>query len=109
MGKAIGKIVGTSEVANQIMTRHSMTDNGLLVGFNKAMHPPVSPGPGLDALNSEAIRIFAISLATLNTCGPRQLPFFSWIRSEMNYGDDTCRRGYGPHDRFRNTSVEEAW
>lgn len=107
MRKAIGKIAGTSKAVNDLMARDLITDDGFLVGFNKAMHPSVSQGPWLDAINREAVRVFATSLDALNASGPRQVSFFSWIRSEIMLG--TTDAVYGPHNPFRDTSVEEAW
>lgn len=37
-------------------------DNDLVVGLDKAEHPIVSPGPGLDDRNPEAARVFATTL-----------------------------------------------
>lgn len=107
MGKAIGKIAGTSEAANEIMNRNLVTDDGFLVGFNKAIHSTVSAGPDLDALNREAIRTFGLSMGMLTADGPRHVPLFSWVRSEILLG--TTDAVYGPYNPFRDPAIEKAW
>lgn len=107
MGKAIAKIAGTSETTNKIMNRDLMTDNGFLMGFNKAIHSTVSAGSDLDALNREAIRTFALSMDKLNAGGPRCVSLFAWIRSEVLLG--TTDAVYGPHNPFRDPEIEKAW
>ncbi|CAN8101871.1 unnamed protein product [Discula destructiva] len=107
MGQAIGRITGTSETANEIMKRELVTEDGFLVGFNRATHTTLSAGFDLNVLNREAIRAFALSMDVLSADGPRQVSLYSWIQSEILRG--TTDAVYGDHNPFRDQTVEKAW
>lgn len=107
MAKAIGKIAGTSEATNRIMTNDLVSDNGFLVAFSKAVHYTVAPGTALDDMNRSAVRVFASSLENLHAAGPRRVSMHAWVRSEILRG--TTDAVYGPKNPFRDPSIEEAW
>lgn len=107
MGKAIGKIAGTSPATNEIMNRDLTTDDGFLVGFNKAIHYTVSAGPELDRLDRDAINSFATSIDRFSAGGPRSVSLFSWVRSEVLLG--TTDAVYGPFNPFRDPRIENDW
>lgn len=107
MGKAIGKIAGTNETTDSIMTRDLTSEHGFLGGFNKATHATVAPGPALDEMQRQAIEVFKVSLGNLSVSGPRQVSMFAWIRHELLLG--TTDAVYGPQNPFRNVEIEEAW
>ncbi|KAK7697174.1 hypothetical protein SLS64_013827 [Diaporthe eres] len=107
MGKAIAKIAGTSAATNEIMNNNLVTDDGFLVGFNKAIHSTISAGSDLDRLNREAIGSFSMSMDGLTAGGARYVPLFSWVRSEVLLG--TTDAVYGPSNPFRVPDIEKAW
>ena len=109
MGQAIGKIAGTSNAVNKTMTKDVLTDNGFLLGFNKAMHQTMTPGPSLDALNRRAASTFVdlIDELKINPTKTYQIPLSAWTRSIIIRG--TTNAIYGTKNPFQDPAVEAAW
>ncbi|KAH7114327.1 cytochrome P450 [Dendryphion nanum] len=109
MGQAIGKIAGTSNAANENMTKDVLTDNGFLLGFNKTIYPTMAPGPSLDALTRRAASTFVDLIDRLkeNDATSYQVSLSAWTRSTILRG--TTDAVYGDANPFRDPSVEAAW
>jgi hypothetical protein len=91
---------------DNIMALDMESEKGFLLGINKATFPALLPGPSLDAINTIAIRTFANTMDQLVAEGPQQVSFFLWVRSQILIA--TTDAVYGPHNPFRDPSVEEA-
>lgn len=109
MGQAIGKIAGTSNAANETMTEDVLTDDGFLLGFNKAVYHTMAPGPSLGALTRRAASTFVnlIDGLKINTTRTYQVSLSAWTRSTIIHG--TTDAVYGTQNPFHDPVVEAAW
>ncbi|KAF2120950.1 putative 25-hydroxycholesterol 7-alpha-hydroxylase, partial [Lophiotrema nucula] len=109
MGQAIGKIAGTSNAANKNMTKDVLTDDGFLLGFNKAIYHTTAPGPSLDALTRRAASTFVDLIDGLKINTPRtcRVSLSAWTRSTILHG--TTDAVYGTENPFHDPVVEAAW
>lgn len=109
MAQAIGKIAGTSNAANETMTEDILTDNGFLLGFNKAIYHTMAHGPSLNALTMRAASTFLNRIDGLNvgTARTHRVSLFAWTRSTILHG--TTDAIYGPRNPFHDPAIEEAW
>ncbi|KAI0473341.1 cytochrome P450 [Xylariaceae sp. FL0804] len=107
MSHAISWISGTGEAVNNAMMRDILEEDGFLQGANKVSFPFLAPGPSLDSMNRLAIQAFARRFDALVDGGAQQLSLLSWVRSQIVVA--TTDAIYGPHNPFRDPSVEDAW
>ncbi|KAI1413780.1 cytochrome P450 [Hypoxylon sp. FL1857] len=75
--------MGGSKEAMDIMRRDMVTDNGLLPGFIKVVHPTLAAGPALDELSGKVIKVITDSLDKLASNGPTRVKMFEWVRQEL--------------------------
>ncbi|KAI0142915.1 cytochrome P450 [Xylariaceae sp. FL1272] len=104
--RAAENVMGISKAAISIMSEGVVDDNGYLGAFTHAIHPALSPGSELDAMNRVAIQTISTSLNTFAT-GPRRLKLFEWARHEIFVA--SCDGIYGPQNPIRDPKVEAAW
>ncbi|KXX76316.1 hypothetical protein MMYC01_205325 [Madurella mycetomatis] len=86
LGPGVGSRHGReqgSKKALDIIRGDMVTDSGFLPAFIKAVHPALSNGAALDALNGEAHRVFTASLDEIVARGPRTVKLFEWIRHKF--------------------------
>jgi len=109
MGQAIGKIAGTSSSANETMTKDVLTDDGFLLGFNKAIYHTMAPGPFLDSLTKRAAMTFVELMdgLAMNTARTYQVSLSAWTRATVLHG--TTDAVYGAQNPFHDPAVEQAW
>jgi hypothetical protein len=109
MGQAIGRIAGTTNGVNETMNKDMLTDDGFLLGFNKATYHSISPGRCLDDLTRRAVSTFVnlIDGQKFDPAGACQVSFFAWTRSTILHG--TTDAVYGTQNPFRDPLVEVAW
>lgn len=109
MSQAIGNIAGTSDVTNKAMTQDVLTDQGFLLGFNKAIYHTMAPGASLKKLTARAASTFLTLIDDLknNSNEPRQISLFTWARSAVLHG--TSDAVYGPQNPFQDPAIESAW
>jgi hypothetical protein len=106
--QAAATVMGVGTAGNAIIGSDKMLEPGsYLSTFVPSNNPALSPGPGLDALNGEAIRCFSNSLASLSSNGPRTVKLFSWVRKQLFQA--TTESTYGPGNPFRDPILEQAW
>ncbi|ORY06674.1 cytochrome P450 [Clohesyomyces aquaticus] len=109
MGQAIGKIAGTSDATNKAIIKDALTDDGFLLGFNKAIHHTMAPGPSLDMLTRRAASTFLDLIDELKNSTTRtyKVSLSAWMRSTILRG--TTDAVYGPRNPFRDPAIETAW
>jgi hypothetical protein len=109
MGQAIGKIAGTSDAANGLMTKDMVTVNGFLLGFNKAIYHTMALGPSLDTLVRRAAFTFVHHIDGLKPTTGKALPLClsAWTRSVLLQG--TTDAIYGKQNPFHDPAIESAW
>lgn len=105
--RAFKYAMGGSKAANDIMALDMTEDHGYLMSFDTAIHPAVSPGPALDAMNRASIQAVAASLDKLRRQSPTTIDMFKWIKHEVLLA--TTDAVYGPQNPYRNPAMEEAW
>lgn len=100
-------VMGVSKSTHEIISRDNTRDEGYLVTFPKYIHPAVSAGPGLDAMNRRSVEVLAESLDVWANRGPATVKMFKWIRHELLIA--TTEGVYGPKNPYRDPTMEEAW
>ncbi|KAG8158124.1 hypothetical protein KVR01_011885 [Diaporthe batatas] len=105
--RAFKYAMGGSKTANDIMATDMTEDHGYLMSFDTAIHPAVSPGPALDAMNRASVRAVAVSLDKLRRQSPITVDMYKWIQHEVLLA--TTDAVYGPQNPYRNPAMEEAW
>ncbi|KAH9909836.1 cytochrome P450 oxidoreductase [Xylariomycetidae sp. FL2044] len=104
--RAAQNVMGASKQAVEIMSNSMIADHGYLPSFAKAIHPALSPGAQLDAMNNVSVQTIAASLDKLQV-QPTRVKLFEWIRHEIFMA--TTDGVYGPQNPMRDASVEAAW
>lgn len=100
--RAAINVMGGSDAAKTILTKNMDPkegdwDSAYAVSYSKAIHPAMSPGAGLDAMNRVVIQKLAESLETLKTETPKVVELFDWVRQRgftCHYG--ICLRSNEP-------------
>lgn len=110
--RAVVNAMGASKTAEAILMKDVDAKDGnwnraYPVSFSKAIHPAMSPGPSLDAMNWAAIQSLAQVLETLAAKAPRVVDLFGWVRHEVSLA--TSDAVYGPMNPFRDTAIETAF
>jgi hypothetical protein len=105
--RAFKYAMGGSKTAKDIMEVDMTEDHGYLMSFDTAIHPTVSPGPALDAMNRASVQAVTASLDRLRRQSPITVDMYKWIRHEVLLA--TTNAVYGPMNPYRNPAVEEAW
>lgn len=106
--QAAATVMGVGPAGNAIIGSDQMLEDGsYLSTFVPSIQPAMAPGPGLDAINSAAIRYISDSLGTLAAKGPAPAELFSWVRAELFM--TTTESIYGPMNPFRDPALEKAW
>ncbi|XP_044724297.1 cytochrome p450 domain-containing protein [Hirsutella rhossiliensis] len=99
--------MGGSKTANDIIAVDMTEDHGYLMSFDKAIHPAVTPGPALDAMNLASIQNVAASLDELRRQGPSTISMFKWIQHAVLLS--TTDAVYGPQNPYKDPAMEAAW
>ncbi|TVY80889.1 Cholesterol 7-alpha-monooxygenase [Lachnellula suecica] len=106
--QAAAMVMGVGPAGNAIIGSPNMSEPGsYLFTFVPSTHPALSPGPGLDAINGEAVRHMSESLTRFKANGPAKIELFSWVRRELFMA--TTESIYGPKNPFREVVLEQAW
>ncbi|KAK3322888.1 cytochrome P450 [Apodospora peruviana] len=110
--QAADKVMGMSKAANDILSTDMDAEGSYLSTFVKFIHPAVSPGPGLDALNRAAVEVISRSLDTsaqqANVSGGSiTVELFDFLRHEIFQA--TTEAIYGPENPMRCSKMERMW
>lgn len=82
-------------------------DKAYAVSYSKAIHPAMSPGADLDAMNRDAFQKIAESLQVLRKETPKIIDLFDWVRHEITFA--TTESVYGPMNPFKDPNIESAF
>ncbi|KAH9895539.1 cytochrome P450 [Xylariomycetidae sp. FL2044] len=106
--QAAENVMGVGPAGNSIIGSKRMFENdSYLSTFIPSVHPALSPGPGLDAINGAAIRYISSAFAELSASGTTEVEMFAWIRQQMFMA--TTESIFGPKNPFRDPALEKAW
>jgi hypothetical protein len=97
-------VCGSSKTANDILNTNTNGDEGYWgysITHYKALHPPLFPGPGLDAMNRVMAKKIMGSLDRIQTS--KVLNLFEFIKQEITLA--TTDSVYGPHNPFQDPEV----
>ncbi|KAI1320143.1 cytochrome P450 [Xylariaceae sp. FL0255] len=104
--RAAENVMGISKTAIKIMSKDVVDDHGYLMTFTHAIHPALSPGTELDAMNRVSVETISNMLNAL-AARPKRLKLYEWARHEIFMA--TSDGVYGPHNPLRDSVVEAAW
>ncbi len=107
--QCVRSILGVSQATVDIMNRGVAAgcEASFLARLNKAVHPSLSAGPALDAMNKKVVRLLEHSLSELATKGPTTVRMYSWIRETVMVA--TTDSVFGPRNPFREPVNIAAW
>lgn len=101
-------IMSLSKSANDVVQHGLMDDDSYTGSFASAIHPAMSPGANLDAMNRASVRAISVSLDKLQSAGGKtSVGLFKFMQHEIVLA--TTDAVYGPHNPFRDPEIEEAW
>ncbi|KAI2465943.1 cytochrome P450 [Annulohypoxylon bovei var. microspora] len=100
-------VIGVTKTTNNIISNNLTLDEGYLMTFSRYIHPTLSAGSSLDAMNRRAVEVIADSLDKWAKKSPVTVKMFHWIRHELV--NATTESVYGPHNPFRDPAMEQAW
>lgn len=107
--KVAMNVMGASPDGRKVLVRNrdGVEDFSYAIMFDKAIHPAVTPGPKLDAMNRVSIQKVSEALEKLASQAPRTLRLFEWVKKEITFA--TTEAVYGPKNPFRNAKTQEAY
>lgn len=102
-------VMGSSPSGKKILVRNrdGIEDFSYAIKFDEAIHPAVTPGVKLDALNRLAAQKVAEVLETLATQAPRTLKLFEWVKKEITLA--ITQAVYGPKNPFNDSNIQNAY
>lgn len=89
------------------MNRNGVGEHNYAIEFDKAIHPAVTLGANLDAMNKVAVQIVSEFLDTLASEAPKIVRLFDWVRK--NIAGATSEAVYGPWNLFRDPKILAAF
>jgi hypothetical protein len=101
-------VCGSSKTANDILNTNVNGDDGFWgysITHYKALHPPLFPGPGLDAMNKIMAQKVTASLDRIQT--PKVIKLFHFVKQEISLA--TTDSVYGPHNPFQDHVIADAF
>ncbi|RYP60717.1 hypothetical protein DL770_009940 [Monosporascus sp. CRB-9-2] len=97
-------VMAVSKSALDVISRDSLDEQGFVMQTPKAIHPSLSPGPKLDALNKKAVQILTESLERFaSTDEPSVVKMNEWIRYEVMMA--TTEGIFGPRNPYRDPKI----
>lgn len=107
--KAAMNVMGASPEGRKILVREveGVGKYSYPILFDKAIHPAVTPGPQLDAMNRLSVQKVKETLESLASQTPRTLKMYEWIKKEITLA--TTEAVYGHKNPFRDARIREAY
>lgn len=107
--KVAVNVMGASSAGKKILVRNvnGVKDYSYAILFDKAIHPAVSPGPGLHAMNAKSVRGVMRIVDQLATQTPRSLMLMDFMRKEI--AEVTTEAVYGPQNPFADPKIQQAY
>ncbi|KAI1298850.1 cytochrome P450 [Xylaria venustula] len=108
MVRMASTIMGLSTHAVEVIGEKHLDDHGFIHQFTQNLRATLNPGPKLDTLNRKSVQIIAASLDKLSRSKtPLKLNMVDWIYKEVMIA--TTEGVYGPHNPFKEPTVQEAF
>ncbi|KAH7308378.1 cytochrome P450 [Stachybotrys elegans] len=105
---AAANVMNVSEAGNAIIGSDRMFEGDSYVAtFVPSMAPAMSPGPELDVMTAESIRIAAESIEKISRKGPVNVELFEWVRHQVCEAETAAL--YGEENPLRDPALEAAW
>lgn len=101
-------VCGSSKIANDIINTNVNGDEGFWgysITHYKAIHPPLFPGPGLDAMNRVMARRITSSLERIQSS--EDIKLFDFVKREVTLA--TTDSVYGAKNPFRDPAIVKAF
>jgi hypothetical protein len=101
-------VCGSSKTTNEILNTNVNGDEGFWgysVTHYKALHPPLFPGPGLDAMNRVMAQKVMGSLDSIQSS--KTIKLFDFIKQEITLA--TTDSVYGQHNPFQDPAVVDSF
>lgn len=89
------------------MNRNGVGEHSYAIEFDKAIHPAVTPGANLDAMNRLSVQKVSDFLNTLASETPKTMKLFEWVRKNIAWA--TSEAVYGPKNPFRDSEILAAF
>ena len=89
------------------MNRNGVGEHSYAIEFGKSIHPAVTPGAKLDAMNRLSVQKVSDILNTLASETPKTIKLFEWVRK--NIASATSDAVYGPRNPFRDPEILDAF
>lgn len=102
-------VMGATPEGKEVLARYreGAGEFGYAILFGKAIHPSVTPGPQLDAMNRFSVLKLSEAMDALMAQAPRTLKLFEWVRKEITFA--TTEAVYGPQNPFRDPKIQEEY
>jgi hypothetical protein len=102
-------VMGASPEGKKVLvkTRDGVEDFSYAILFDKVIHPAVTPGPKLDAMNRLSVQKVSEALDMLASQAPTTLRLFEWVKKEITFA--TTEAVYGPKNPFADPKIQEAY
>lgn len=102
-------VMGASPAGKKILVKtvNGVEDYSYPILFDKAIHPAVSPGPGLHAMNVRSIQNVSSVVNRLVSQTPGSLMLMDFIRKEIT--EVTTEAVYGPRNPFADPKIQQAY
>jgi hypothetical protein len=101
----MGATPGGKEMLNQ--EREGVGKHAYAIEFDKAIHPALTPGQNLDALNRLSVQKVTEFLENLAAHKFQTLHLFEWVRENIAWA--TTEAVYGPKNPFRDPKILDAF
>lgn len=107
--KAAMNVMGASPEGKEILIRKvdGVGEYSYPILFDKAIHPAVTPGTKLDAMNRLSVQMVTESVDALASQAPNTFKLFEWVKREITRA--TTEAVYGPMNPFRDVKIREAY
>jgi hypothetical protein len=102
-------VMGASPAGKKILVKNvnGVEDYSYPILFDKAIHPSVSPGPGLHAMNAKSVQNVTRIVTQLATQTPKKLKLMEFVRK--NITEATTDAVYGPKNPFADPKIQQAY
>ena len=107
--RAAVNVMGATTAGKTIlnMNRNGVGEHSYAIEFDKAIHPAVTPGADLDAMNRLAAQKVSEFLDTLAGETPEVMKLFDWVQNSIGWA--TSEAVYGPSNPFKDSQLLAAF